>query len=87
MKYSSQALKSVSISLRPYLRTVVRVGLTDLSLSRGEAPKHQRQSGGPLAATNVKTAGSVRKRRDAVRLGRKKGASAPSQRTARRRLQ
>jgi hypothetical protein len=33
----------------------------------------KRQSGAPLAATNVKTAGSVCKRRDAVRLGRKKG--------------
>jgi hypothetical protein len=36
-------------------------------------PVRQRQSGAPLAATNVKTAGSVCKRRDAVRLGRKKG--------------
>ncbi len=33
----------------------------------------QRQSGAPLAATNVTTAGSVCKRRDAVRLGRKEG--------------
>jgi hypothetical protein len=33
----------------------------------------QRQSGAPLAATNVKTAGSVCKRRDAVRLARKEG--------------
>jgi hypothetical protein len=33
----------------------------------------QRQSGAPLAATNVKTAGRVCKRGDAVRLGRKKG--------------
>ena len=49
------------------------VGLTDLSLSRGEAPVSQRQSGAPLAASNVKTAGSVCKRRDAARLGRKKG--------------
>ena len=32
-----------------------------------------RQSGAPLAATNVKTAGSVCQRRDAVRVGRKKG--------------
>ena len=36
-------------------------------------PVCQRQSGAPLAATNVKMAGSVYKRRDAVRLGRKKG--------------
>ena len=49
------------------------VRLTDLSLSRGEAPVTQRQSGAPLAATNVKTAGSVCKRRDAMRLGRKEG--------------
>ncbi len=49
------------------------VGLTDLSLSCGEAPVPQRQSGAPLAATNVKTAGCVCKRRDAVRLGRKEG--------------
>ncbi len=40
-------------------------------LRRG--PGCERQSGAPLAATNVKTAGSVCKRRDAVRLGRKKG--------------
>ncbi len=33
----------------------------------------ERQSGAPLAATNVKTAGSVCKRRDAARLARKKG--------------
>jgi hypothetical protein len=33
----------------------------------------ERQSGAPLAATNVKTAGCVCKRRDAVRLGRKEG--------------
>jgi hypothetical protein len=33
----------------------------------------ERQSGAPLAATNVTTAGSVCKRRDAGRLGRKKG--------------
>jgi len=33
----------------------------------------ERQSGAPLAATNVKTAGSVCKRRDAVRPGRKEG--------------
>jgi hypothetical protein len=32
-----------------------------------------RQSGRPLAATNVQTAGSVCKRHDAVHLGRKKG--------------
>ena len=32
-----------------------------------------RLSGRPLAATNVKTPGSVCKRRDAVHLGRKKG--------------
>jgi hypothetical protein len=53
------------------------------SLSRGPAngsltqprrgPVRQRQSGAPLAATNVKTAGSVCKRRDAVHLGRKEG--------------
>jgi len=36
-------------------------------------PVGQRQSGAPLAATNVKTAGSVCKRRDAARLGRKEG--------------
>ena len=46
---------------------------TDLSLSCGEAPVPQRQSGAPLAATNVKTAGGVCKRRDAVHLGRKEG--------------
>ncbi len=34
---------------------------------------YQRQSGAPLAATNVKTAGCVCERRDAVRLGRKTG--------------
>ena len=33
------------------------VGLTDLSLSRGEAPLPQRQSGAPLAATNVNDGG------------------------------
>ncbi len=33
----------------------------------------QRQSGAPLAATNVKTAGCACKRRDALRLGRKEG--------------
>jgi hypothetical protein len=33
----------------------------------------ERQSGAPLAATNVKTAGSVCKRRDAAHLGRQKG--------------
>jgi hypothetical protein len=49
------------------------VRLTDLSLSRGEAPEDQRQSGAPLAATNVQTAGSVCKRRDAVRLERQEG--------------
>ncbi len=49
------------------------VRLTDLSLSRGEAPVCQRQSGAPLAATIVKTAGSVCKRRDAVHLARKEG--------------
>jgi len=32
-----------------------------------------RQSGRPLAATNVQTAGSVCKRHDAVHLRRKKG--------------
>jgi len=32
-----------------------------------------RQSGGPLAATNVKKAGCVCKRHDAVHLGRKEG--------------
>ncbi len=42
-------------------------------LRRG--PGAERQSGAPLAATNVKTAGSVCKRRDAVRLGRKRGFS------------
>jgi hypothetical protein len=36
-------------------------------------PVGPRQSGAPLAATNVKTAGCVCKRRDAVRLGRKEG--------------
>ena len=49
------------------------VGLTDLSLSCGKVPEHQRQSGALLAESNVKTAGSVCKRRDAVRLGRQKG--------------
>ena len=33
----------------------------------------QRQSGAPLAASNVKTAGSVCRRRDAVHLGRREG--------------
>jgi hypothetical protein len=33
----------------------------------------ERQSGAPLAATNVETAGCVCKRRDAVHLGRKEG--------------
>jgi len=32
-----------------------------------------RQSGRPLAATNVQTAGGICKRHDAVHLGRKKG--------------
>jgi hypothetical protein len=36
-------------------------------------PVCHRQSGAPLAATNVKTAGSVCKRRDAAHLGRKEG--------------
>ncbi len=36
-------------------------------------PARQRQSGAPLAATNVKTAGSACKRRHAVHLGRKEG--------------
>ena len=53
--------------------TTKSVRPTDLSLSCGAAPVPQRQSGAPLAATNVKTAGCVCKRRDAVRLGRKEG--------------
>jgi hypothetical protein len=36
-------------------------------------PVGQRQSGAPLAATNVEPAGSACKWRDAVRLGRKEG--------------
>ncbi len=40
-------------------------------LRRG--PGRQRQSGAPFAATNVKTAGTVCKRRDAVPLARKEG--------------
>jgi len=44
-----------------------------LSLSCGEAPDAERQSGAPLAATNVKTAGSACKRRDGVRLERTEG--------------
>ncbi len=44
-----------------------------LAQPRRGPPVSQRQSGAPLAATSVKTAGSVCKRRDAVRLGRKKG--------------
>ncbi len=36
----------------------------------------QRQSGAPLAATNVRTAGGVCKRRDAERLGGKEGLQA-----------
>ncbi len=58
---------------KPPSRDELAVHPTDLSLSRGEAPETLRQSGAPLAATNVKTAGSVCKRRDAVRLGRKEG--------------
>ena len=43
------------------------------ALRRGEAPWAGGPSGRPLAATNVKTAGSVCKRHDAVHLGREKG--------------
>ena len=57
----------------PVFSAAARIRLTDLSLSRREAPVPERQSGAPLAATNVKTAGSVCKRPDAVRLGRKEG--------------
>jgi hypothetical protein len=66
--------------LRP--RRVLRVCLHEERTSRApngsltqprRGPGRLRQSGAPLAATNVKTAGSVCKRRDAVRLGRKQG--------------
>ncbi len=50
-------------------------------------PVGGRLSGTTLAATNDLSAGSVCKRRDARDAGEEKGASAPSERTARRQLQ
>jgi hypothetical protein len=50
-----------------------QVWLTDLSLSCGEAPSAEAASGTPLAATNEMSAGAIRKRRAAVKLGRKEG--------------
>jgi len=44
-----------------------------LTTQARRGPVGVRQSGRPLAATNVQTAGSVCKRHDAVHLGRKKG--------------
>jgi hypothetical protein len=44
-----------------------------LTTQARRGPVGVRQSGRPLAATNVQTAGSVCKGHDAVHLGRKKG--------------
>jgi hypothetical protein len=58
----------------------------DSRISCGEAPRACGPRGMPVAATNDKSAGAIRKRHDAVRLARKEALQRRERQTARRQL-